>query len=227
MRNAYQFPRLNEGTSLWTKVLRVACSAGLAFVFAWTAPGAQAGDSSRARLDPPAEPLDSTTFRAVGFDSAGPRPLVLWHFDGNRYLRLAQTHSSSDGRFDFGLFPLPLSHAEFGVTEPGEAPNEREFRHYERVVPAPVVVAQDSGEGLLRVLTSRAEGELRIYDHDTMRLLARMPIATLPQREVSIDLMTALPRIWPRAIAIEHILADGRPSAQAVWRLEQQGPDAR
>ena len=227
MRNAHQCPRLNEGISPWTEILRVARCAGLALVLAWAPLAAQAGDSARARLDPPDEPLDSMTFRAAGFDSAAPRPLVLWHFDGNRYSRLAETRSGSDGRFDFGLYPLPLSQAEFGVTGPGEAPEGRDFRHYERVVPSPVVVAQDSGEGLLRVLTSRAEGELRIYDHDTRRLLARMPIATVPRREISIDLVTALPRIWPRSIAIEHVLDDGRRSAQAVWRLEQQGSDVR
>ena len=182
---------------------------------------ASASGSTRAVLDRIAAPVETTTFRATGFDPAAPRGLLLWRFDGERYLRLAETRSGDDGRFDFGLQPLPLAHADFGVTGPDDSPVASGLQSVERRLPAPIVTAHDSGDGdVLRVLTARAEGELYLSDAATGRLLARIPVDSTPGHALAIDLATALPRVRPEAIAIEHVLQDGRRSAPEIWLLE-------
>ncbi len=191
---------------------------------------ARAQGAAGAVLDPPPEPLVATTFRATGRDDAAPRALVLWRFDGERLERLAESRSGVDGRFDFGLQPLPLVRAEFGVTGPGEAPDPATFRRYERAVPAPVVASEerdaDGTPRTLLVLTARAEGELRLYDAGNDRLLARLPVAGAPGPGTPIELDRWLPVPAPAELAIEHRLADGRVSPRERWRLAPGEPAA-
>lgn len=222
MWNEYQRTRL---TSARLTLAIALASVGLFGIVGMTGAaataGAQAvGSASRAALDPPLEPLLAGTFRATGFDPAAPRALVLWRFDGATHHRLAETRSSAEGRFDFGLHPLPLVGADFGVTGAGESPDASGFRRYERAVPPPIVAAQDDDGGTLHVLTARAEGELRIADADSGQLLARIPVLSTPQRGTPIDLARVLPRDRPRAIALEHVLNDGRRSVPEIWLLE-------
>lgn len=185
---------------------------------------ARGDDTNPAVLDPAREPLSEATFRAVGFDRAPPRELVLWRFDGETYHRIAETRSESDGRFDFGIQTLPLVRADFGVTGRGEPPDASHFRRYERVVPAPVVAAEATEDDELYILTSRAEGEIWIHDHDTGRLLARVAVDGSSQHGTSLDLARTLPRNRPRAIALEHVLGDGRRSLPEVWLIGESTP---
>ncbi len=198
----------------------------LAIALAIADSGASASGSIRAVLEPPTGPLEATTFRATGFDPAAPRPLVLWRFDGERYLRLAETRSGSDGRFDFGLQPLPLAQTDYGVTGLDESPKSSDLQAIDRRLPAPVVAAHDAEDDVLRLLTARAEGEIYVSDAGTGRLLARFAVDPTPGRTLAIDLSTALPRIRPDAIAIEHVLPDGRRSAPEIWLLEGANPQA-
>lgn len=183
--------------------------------------GAQSvGSVARPALDPPVEPQVAVTFRAAGFDPAAPRALVLWRFDGTAYHRLAETRSDAAGRFDFGFHPLPILRADFGVTGASETPDAHTFRRFEREVPPPRVGSEDDDGGVLHVLTAHAEGELWIADADTGRLLARQPVMSTPQAGSPIDLDRVLPRDRPRAIALEHVLDDGRRSAPEIWVLD-------
>ncbi len=200
----------------------------LAIALAIADASASASGSIRAVLDSPNGPLEATTFRATGFDPAAPRSLVLWRFDGERYLRLAETRSASDARFDFGLQPLPLAHTDYGVTGLDESPKSSDLQAIERRLPAPVVATYDAEDDVLRVLTARAEGEIYVSDAGTGRLLARFAVDPTPGRTLAIDLATALPRIRPDAIAIEHVLPDGRRSTPEIWLLEgtnERAPD--
>lgn len=181
---------------------------------------ASASGSAHAVLDATTAPVDGTTFRATGFDPSAPRDLVLWRFDGERYLRLAETRSGEAGDFDFGLQPLPLGHADYGVTTLDRSPTPSDLQSIDRRLPAPVVVAHDPGDDdVLRVLTARADGELFLSDATTGRLLARFAVDPTPGRALAIDLATALPRVRPAAIAIEHRLPDGRRSEPEIWVL--------
>ncbi len=221
MRFARQRTRL-------TSARGIAALVGIALVVAGSVAGgdgaARAQTAGRAVLDPPAEPLVASAFRAAGFDPAAPRTLVLWRFDGARLDRLGESRSGPDGRFDFGLQPLPVARADFGVTGLGEAPDPGTFRRYERAVPAPVVasdeVSADGAPRTLLVLTARSEGELRIRDAASGRWLARIPVATTPRPGTAIDLDRWLPSPVPHAIAIEHRLDDGRVSPPEIWILE-------
>lgn len=219
MWNERQRDRLKGARRSWARLLAAVALASL--IDAVEIAGAQSlGSAPRPVLDPPVEPQIAATFRPTGFDPAAPRALVLWRFDGRTHHRLAETRSNAEGRFDFGLQPLPLVRADFGVTGANETPDARTFRRHERTVPPPRVGSEDGGGGVLHVLTAHAEGELWISDADSGRLLARQPVASTPQAGSPIDLERVLPRDRPRAIALEHVLDDGRRSAPEIWLLE-------
>ena len=204
--------------------LGLGLAVGLAVGLGRDSGAAWAQSAARAALDPPAGPLLESSFRAAGSDPAAPRPLVLWRFDGIRLDRLAESRSEASGRFDFGIQPLPLAGADFGVTGPGESPNPALFRRYERAVPAPVVASEErtpEGEpAALLVLTARAEGELRIRDAADDRLLARIPVEQASRSGTRIELARWLPDPAPAVIALEHRLDDGRLSPRELWPLD-------
>ena len=212
MRNEDRSPRLSRAGALVLALL------------ALTAPGAGADEATRAILELPSGLVDAPAFRVAGHDPGAPRSLVLWRWDGAGPRRLAETRSDEEGRFDFGLEPLPLVRADYAVAAMGEVPDPADYRRVERRVPAPIVAAHDRKEDLLRVLVACAEGELRLSDPATGRLLARRPIDPTAAGDQAIDLATALPRVRPEALAIEHVLPDGRRSAPELWLLEGSDP---
>lgn len=198
--------------------LAAALLAGAAIAVATLAPG-----PARAQivLELPEGPIDASVFRATGSDPQAPRPLVLWRRDGEVTRRLAETRSTPDGRFDFGLTPLPLTNAEFAATGRDEpAPTERSrFRPVERSVPRPVIATHDEADDRLVVQTARPDGELEISDATTGRLLARIAVVPTRAGTTELALEHALPRERPSAIAIVQVLPDARRSAPEVWRL--------
>jgi hypothetical protein len=183
------------------------------------AASAQDGGPPRATLEAPVAPVEGSTFHAKGSDPAAPRTLVLWRWTGQSFLRTAETRSSNDGAFDFGLQPLPLAHADYVVTPTGEAPGRDELLGIERSLPAPIVADEDPADAVLLVRPARAEGEIQVRDAGTGQLLARIEVDPDSVRGTAIDLSAALPHVWPEAISIEQRLLDGRRSAREVWIL--------
>jgi len=88
----------------------------LSSLFLAVALSSGAADDSSPRLDPPGKLEGVHSYRATGADPGGPRPLVLWRWDGMRFIRLATTRSDSNGRFDFGEQTLPSGDVYFHVS---------------------------------------------------------------------------------------------------------------
>lgn len=170
------------------------------------------------RLDPPDAAELRHGYRATGTDPNAPRPLVLWRWDGFRFLRVASTRSEPDGRFDFGEQTLPSSEVDFHVSLRDDAPDIDRMLRIERPVPAPIVVLGGLGTSEIILAPAARSGELRIYDAQSGRLLLRRPVAS--HNHVCVDLSAELPRPWPAALAIEQVLDDGRRSDRQHWRLD-------
>jgi len=185
-----------------------------------TAPRLARADEEPPRLDAVPFRIEANSFRAVGFDPAAPRPLVLWRWDGERFFRVATTRSQTWGRFDFGQQPIPSGDAYFHVSAVGALPDPDRLLHVERRTPAPVIQSGGLETGELVLVPARLEGELWIRDADSGRLLLRKAVDPRARYRVWVDLDDELPRPWPRALEIEQRLDDGRASESEILPLE-------
>ena len=180
-----------------------------------------AGEDRLPRLDPPGSLEDLHSYRATGTDPSGPRPLVLWRWDGTRFIKLASTRSDTNGQFDFGEQALPSNEVYFHVSVRNEGASTDHLLRIERPVPAPVVVAGGLGSGEIIFAPAHPGGEVRIYNADTGRLILRKPVEARTRFRVSLDLLAELPQPWPSALAIEQVLDNGRRSERQHWPLDR------
>ncbi len=199
---------------------------GLVFSLSWSfslaiALPSAAEEDPWPRLDSPGALQDVLSYRAVGSDPGGPRPLVLWRWDGAHFIRLASTRSNSNGRFDFGEQALPSGDAYFHVAIRNEIARTDRLLRIERPVPAPVIVSGGLGSGELTFAPARRGGEIRIYDATSNRLILRKPVEVPVGTPVSLDLMAELPRPWPTALSFIQVLDDGRRSDRGYWPLDE------
>ncbi len=167
---------------------------------------------------------DAQTVRARGSDPAGPRALELWSWREGRFARLARTRSAADGRFDFGELPVPHEALWLAVSARGRRPHERDRIRVERGLAAPRLVPE-LGEPAreLAIHPARREGELRIRDARSGRLLLRWPVEASGRGPVHLDLLDALGPALPSAVWIDQVLDDGRRSEPAFLDLEPDG----
>ena len=182
--------------------------------------GAGAGPPLQPLLETPEPGRHATVVRAAGHDPAAPRALVLWRWDGTSFLRLATTRSQPGGRFDFGLQAVPGRGLSLHVAAEGEAPSVERALRVDPPLPAPIVVADGLEQGELVLAPARPEGELRLYDASTGRLLLRVPVGAGRRGRVTIDLEAVLPRPWPTALSIEQVVAGSRRSPRQFWPLD-------
>ena len=186
----------------------------------WVASPSQAGQDRLPLLDSPSTLEGRNSYRATGTDPGGPRPLVLWRWDGTRSIRLASTRSDSHGRFDFGEQALPSKDVYFHVSIRDERPEPIRLLPIKRRVPAPVVISGGLGVDEIVLAPAHPSGEIRVYDADSGRLILRKPVESRTRYRVTLDFVADLGQPWPAALLIEQILDDGRRSAGLYWPLD-------
>jgi len=181
-----------------------------------------AGSSVRAdelRLELPDHREVTSTVAIVGWDDSAPRSLVLWHWTGEAFERLAETRSNVWGRFDFGRLPVPVRGWRLHVAEADHEPDRARLELLLGPLPAPRLSPAGFETDLLSIQPALFEGELRIYAHGDGGLLLRRSLAEHGARAIFLDLAEELPRSAPEALEIVHVLGDGRRSEPAYWRV--------
>jgi hypothetical protein len=178
-----------------------------------------ANDDLSPRLNTPRSEMGSASYRATGSDPRAPRRLVLWRFDGARFYRIATTRSDPTGRFDFGEQPLPDDENYFHVAAQGIPAKTDALLRIERRIPAPVLLAGGLDGSELSIAPAFRQGEIRIYDAGSGRLLLRQPVDAHGRDRVLVDLDAELVEPWPAALLLQQVLDDGRRSAKEYLRL--------
>lgn len=177
-------------------------------------------------LDPPASDPGVVSIRATGFDPAAPRDLVLWRLprgaSTSQAVRVDQTRSDAEGRFDFGQVPIPITESSLYVAAVGELPDWSRALDLSPLVPGPFVSSAGNDPLVITVIPALFEGWIELRDAGTGRRFARRSVSAKVSRSLRFDLLEeALPIDTP-VITIEQVLDDGRRSEVTVWILDDR-----
>ncbi len=172
------------------------------------------------RLDPIRLEPTVVSFAARGVDPGAPRALELWLEQGGRTVRVGRTHSTSDGRFDFGEQVAPIGAIAYRVVPVGAPLEAAPASLVERRLPPPLVSPLDHEGHAWSIVPALSRGEIRVWDLRSRRLLLRRSIGDEGRGRLEIDL-EAEGIDSPKGrqghapgglLAIEHWLPDGRRS---------------
>jgi len=164
------------------------------------------------RLDAPSAELATTTVALAGRDPAAPRTLALWQDAPEGARRIATARSDASGRFDFGLWPIPVAGIDLAVVGAGERPTASDYRRFSSPPPAPLGQIVEDGGGLrLAVQPVTASGVVLVHERATGRLVGHGALLADPDGRIpSVPLGAA--SAAPLEVEVVHVLPDGRRS---------------